>query len=397
MRIRSRGVLLSSVAVVALFAVGGGGAALALTRTHPPVHHDAPQARPVVVPQPRISVLGAVHGRVRWSAPLTVAITDGELLAVDAVAESSPALAGSVDATFTRWTSAAGLIPSATYQVGILYADLAHRLARTSLTVTTTAPTSYFQAVLSPDGGVYGVGQPVVVTFDRSLTPAEQRLVQAHLTVTTTPSVAGAWHWISPVEAHWRPEQFWKPGTVVNLVSDLSAVELPGGIWGNGRHTISFRIGASHVSVADINQHVFRVYDNGVLIRTLPMSAGRQKYPTKSGIHITLEKDQVVRMDSATVGIPVNSPDGYDELVYWDVRISDSGEFVHAAPWSVADQGVVNVSHGCVNLSPAAAQWFYYYSQTGDVVEVVDGGAPTDVSDPGMADWNLSWPQWVAS
>jgi lipoprotein-anchoring transpeptidase ErfK/SrfK len=397
-RLRPGGVLLPSVAFVAILAVGGGGAALALTRAGAPAR-PAPTAPAAPVPQPQLSVVGAVHGRVPWSAPLQVAVTHGELVAVAAVAADSPSAApapGSFDPAQDRWTSAGHLVPATTYRIGILYADLARRLARTSITVTTTAPTAYFHAVLSPDGGVFGVGQPAIITFDHPLSPAEQRVVQAHLTVTTSPAVAGAWHWMSPAEVHWRPQQFWQPGTVVTVTSDLSDVEIAGGLWGNGRHTVTFRIGPSHVSIADIARHVFRVYQNGVLIRTIPMSAGRPKYPTKAGIHITLEKDQVVRMDSATVGIPVNSPDGYDELVYWDVRISDSGEFVHAAPWSVAQQGVVNVSHGCINLAPAAAEWFYGFSQVGDVVEVVDGGAPTDVYDPGMADWNLSWPQWVA-
>ena len=101
------------------------------------------------------------------------------------------------------------------------------------------------------------------------------------------------------------------------------------------------------------------------------MSTGRDKYPTKSGVHVVSDKAPKIIMDSATVGIPRNSADGYYETVFWDVRISNSGEFVHAAPWSVGDQGHVNVSHGCVNVSTADAEWFYNYSQVGDVVTVV--------------------------
>src|SRR3954470_21658152 len=101
-------------------------------------------------------------------------------------------------------------------------------------------------------------------------------------------------------------------------------------------------------------------------------------------------------MDSATVGIPRDSPDGYYEKVYWDVRISYGGAFVHAAPWSVASQGVVNVSHGCVNVAPDSAQWFYYWSLSGDIVDVYNTLAAPDTADPGMADWNMSWKKWVA-
>jgi hypothetical protein len=167
-------------------------------------------------------------------------------------------------------------------------------------------------------------------------------------------------------------------------------------VWGAGNHTTSFRIGASHISRVDVARHQMYVYDNRHLIKTFPISAGRDKYPTKNGVHITFEKSQVVTMDSATVGIPRNSPDGYYEKVYWDVRISYGGAFVHAAPWSVGDQGRVNVSHGCVNISTANAEWFYGWSMRGDIVDVYNSTAAPNTSDPGMADWNMSWAQWLA-
>jgi lipoprotein-anchoring transpeptidase ErfK/SrfK len=126
------------------------------------------------------------------------------------------------------------------------------------------------------------------------------------------------------------------------------------------------------------------------------MSAGRDAYPTKNGVHIALEKFQVVTMDSQTVGIPRNSADGYYEKVYWDVRISNGGAFVHAAPWSVGEQGSRNVSHGCVNISTSDAQWFFSFTQRGDVVDVVHSPAPPVLSDPGTADWNLTWAAWLA-
>src|SRR5579862_279133 len=87
----------------------------------------------------------------------------------------------------------------------------------------------------------------------------------------------------------------------------------------------------------------------------MQVGGGKPTDPTMGGTHIVLDRETVVRMNSATNGVPVNSPDGYDELVYNDVHISDSGEYVHAAPWSTGSQGNRNVSHGCINLSPANA------------------------------------------
>ena len=106
------------------------------------------------------------------------------------------------------------------------------------------------------------------------------------------------------------------------------------------------------------------------------------------GVHIVLDRASVVRMVSSTNGVPVNSPDGYDELVYSDVHISDSGEYVHAAPWSVNSQGRANVSHGCINLSPDNAQAFFAFSRVGDVVLVGGGPRPPAVGDHGVMDWD---------
>jgi lipoprotein-anchoring transpeptidase ErfK/SrfK len=249
---------------------------------------------------------------------------------------------------------------------------------------------------LSPNQITVGVGTPIIARFSRSVPKAQRANVEARLAVSTTPAVVGAWHWISDQELHWRPPTYWAPGTKVTVSSSLDNFYVGSGVWGKGSHSASFTIGASHISRVDVARHQMYVYDNGKLIRTMPISAGRDKYPTKNGVHITFEKSQVVTMDSATVGIPRNSPDGYYEKVYWDVRISYGGAFVHAAPWSVGEQGRVNVSHGCVNLSTSNAIWFYNFARRGDVVDVYNSGAAPDTSDPGMADWNMSWAAWLA-
>src|SRR4029077_2075297 len=126
-------------------------------------------------------------------------------------------------------------------------------------------------------------------------------------------------------------------------------------------------IGHARVSYADLATHLMRVTDNGRTIATFPISGGKPADPTMAGVHIVLDRESVVHMVSSTNGIPVNSPDGYDELVYEDVHISDTGEYVHAAPWSVSSQGRSNVSHGCINLSPANAAAFFAFSRVGDV------------------------------
>ena len=165
-------------------------------------------------------------------------------------------------------------------------------------------------------------------------------------------------------------------------------------MWGVKDVTVNYSIGDPHVSTVDANAHTMTVTDNGAVVKTIAVSTGRDKYPTKSGVHVVSDKAQKVIMDSATVGIPRNSPDGYYETVFWDVRISNSGEFVHAAPWSVGDQGHVNVSHGCVNVSTADAEWFYNYSQVGDVVTVVGTDEALEPTN-GYGDWQIPWANWA--
>ena len=160
--------------------------------------------------------------------------------------------------------------------------------------------------------------------------------------------------------------------------------------------TDSFSIGAARISVANLQTEKMTVTQNGVPLPTYPISGGRQQYPTMDGTHIVLDRESVVRMDSATVGIPVNSPNGYNELVYDDVHISDSGEYVHAAPWSVGDQGVTNVSHGCINVCAgqrsvvltASAGW-----ATSSRWSAVPGRRPP--GDHGVMDWSTPWSQWT--
>ena len=99
-------------------------------------------------------------------------------------------------------------------------------------------------------------------------------------------------------------------------------------------------------------------------------------------------------MDSSTYGVPVDSPDGYRTSVEYAVRLSDNGEFVYAAPWSVAQQGNTNVSHGCINMSTENARWFFNFSVPGDVVEIRGSSAGTLRSD--IHDWTIPWDEWRA-
>jgi len=207
--------------------------------------------------------------------------------------------------------------------------------------------------------------------------------------------VPGGWHWFSNHELHFRPQSFWPAGEKVTVVSDLGGWSAGNGLWGDGTNLTQFTVGNARISVANLATDQMTVTENGQTVAVYPFSGGRTTDPTMNGLHIVMDRESVVRMISSSNGIPVNSPDGYDELVYSDVHISDSGEYVHAAPWSVTSQGHRNVSHGCINLSPTDALKFFGFSRIGDVVWVVGGPRAPEFGDHGVMDWDTPWSDWT--
>lgn len=338
------------------------------------------------------------HHELPFDRKLTFKVANGALTAVTVAEPSGQQIPGNFTADHSEWRSTSSFAPLTQLVADVTYADLVHHEVKRTFNLHLTDAKHRMLTLLSPGGGdTVGVGSPVVASFNYDVPARMRAAVEGRLAVHTSPHVVGAWHWMSSREVHWRPPSYWKPGTKVTLSSDLQGLNFGHGIWGGaGLHRTSFQIGDSHVSEVDIAAHVMHVYDNGTLIKTFPVSTGRDQYPTMDGVHIAIEKSAVVQMDSATVGILPGNPDYYNETVYWDVRISNGGEFVHAAPWSVSDQGVTNVSHGCVNLSTENAQWFYNWSNRGDIIDVFNGVRPPSSYDAGTEDWNMSWRQWVA-
>lgn len=300
-------------------------------------------------------------------------------------------LSGALAAGGSAWTAHGTLLPGTSYAVS--YEVGGRGLTAFGSASFSTAPPTVVVSVTSlfPSSGiVVGIGEPIVIYFSHPVdTYAAQQAVLAHLHLAMSKPVPGGWHWFSSVELHYRPKHFWPVGEQVQLTGNLAGWDLGGGAWGEGQLSTSFVIGASHVSVVNVAKHEMTVYDNGKPIYTWPISAGAPNWPTQNGTHIVLDRESQVQMISSSVGIPVHSSGGYDETVYWDVHISSSGEYVHAAPWDLPQQGYVNISHGCVNLAPERAETFFRFSLAGDVVEVVDSSRAPVMGDQGVMDWSF--------
>ena len=385
--LRRRRVLLSLLATALL-----AGTTAACQDTRSP-----DKAAAVDVATPVLAAQSLTGGLVDWAKPLVLTVTDGSLRSLTVTDAAGHALAGEL--AHGRWTSTDALVPDARYSVAATVRDVDGKDRALALTARTAKAAKVLRATHSPRSDrVVGIGLPAIITLNRSVTdPADRAAVVSRLIVITVPSVQGAWRWVNDKELHYRGPGYWDAGTEINVHSELAGLRLSDGVWGAGAVDTHFTVGRAVISTVDVEKKTMTVTVDGKLVRTLKVSTGRDKYPTRGGVHLVLEKVKLEIMDSATVGIPRKDPDGYYEEVPNSVRISYGGAFVHAASWSVRDQGVRNVSHGCVNVSPADAAWFFDLVRRGDVVNIVHAKAPPLKSDPGMSDWNIPFAEWANS
>jgi lipoprotein-anchoring transpeptidase ErfK/SrfK len=332
--------------------------------------------------------------------PLEISVTDGELADVELADADGAVIDGEVeegaDGAPVVFEPAERLEYGTEYQLTATATNAADEEAEASATFTTVTPASVQTPSVGPLGGTtVGVGMPIRVFFEQPV--ADKAAVERNLTVTSTEPTDGVWSWLTDTEVHFRPSDYWPENIEVTVDADLYGVELADGIWGEQDRSISFAVGERHVSVADAGTHTMKVYDGDELVQTFPMSAGGPDFPSRNGAHVVTELNRNRVMDSSTYGVPVDSPDGYRTPVEFAVRLNNNGEFVHAAPWSVAQQGRENVSHGCINMSTERAAWFFNFSQPGDVVEIVNSEGPTlSAADGDIYDWAVPWEDWQA-
>ena len=354
----------------------------------------AATSQPAAPAQVRIVPAANATG-VAPGEPVTVSAQGGTLDDVKLTAAGA-AVAGKYSADRTGWTSTGRLAFGTRYQVVASAKNAAGQEASgTSRFATAKAAAEVFPAVSPLRGTTVGVGMPIRVYFDAPVT--DRKAALDRMSVRTSVPTEGAWRWFSATEVHWRPKVYWKAGTQVVLTTDLYGVKLGPGVYGGAKadRRIDFTIGRSHVSVADARTHRLKVYVDGKLTKDFPASLGKEvkgQY-TRSGVHVVTDKKRSMTMDSTTYGLALDAG-GYRTAVEYATRISNSGEFVHAAPWSVAQQGRSNVSHGCINLAPASAAWFYGIAQPGDVVSVVGTPVKLTTRETDVPDWTIPWSQW---
>jgi lipoprotein-anchoring transpeptidase ErfK/SrfK len=342
-------------------------------------------------------------------APIQVSTSEGQLTSVTMTNEQGNAVEGIMTPDKTAWKPTEPLGYGRTYTVTAEGLTVTGRTGPTTATFSTLTPNNQTKVSLTTtggtplsDGGTFGVGTVVVAHFDEDV--PDRAIAEKHLSVTTDPPVEGSWYWLDDRNVHWRPREYYTPGTKVSVAANIYGQELGRGLYGQEDTKTTFTIGASHVSIADDNTKQIQVFENGKLIRTMPTSMGMGgseviggktlTFWTQPGIYTVMDKANPVIMDSSTYGLPINSRLGYKETIGWATRISTDGIYLHQLDFTIWAQGNTDVSHGCLNLSGENAQWFFNFAIPGDVVEIRNtGGAPLEVWQNG--DWGLPWDQWV--
>ncbi|MGW1723640.1 Ig-like domain-containing protein [Streptomyces sp. NPDC002306] len=329
---------------------------------------------------------------------ITAEGSDGRLTDVTAVDAAGRYVAGELSADGSRWHSTEPLAANARYTVRVSTEDSGGAPGRKTLTFETGQPAARknLDVTFGPKAGQYGVGQPVTAQLSVAVKDKAQRsVVEQALRVDSTPAVEGAWHWVNDKELHFRPKDYWPAHATVQVHSNLEGMRVADRLWGGKAAPLKLTTGDSIIAVTDAAAHSMKVYKNGAQINQIPVTTGKAGFETRNGVKVVLGKEYFVRMRGTTVGIAEGSSDNYDLPVYYATRVTWSGEYVHAAPWSVGSQGYANVSHGCTGMSTSNAQWFYNTVHEGDVVQVVNSnGHEMETFGNGFGDWNLAWAKW---
>jgi lipoprotein-anchoring transpeptidase ErfK/SrfK len=320
------------------------------------------------------------------SAGITVTAAGGTLSHVT-VRTSGEAVPGGLSQGGTVWRSQWALDVSQSYTVTATASGHGGTATATSTFRTLTPSQTFTTEILEGYRQAYGVGIPIILYFSQRIT--DKAAVERALQITTSNPVVGSWYWddpcnMAPTCVYFRPRDYWPSGTTISFTGHLNGVQGAPGVYGAHTLTQTFSIGPSLIAIGNTRTHRTQIYENGKLLYDWPISSGRPGDDTPDGSYLTIEKANPVQMTGP----------GYSISVPWSVRFTFSGDYYHDAYWSVGEQGFDNVSHGCVNLSPADAETYYNLAVPGDPVTIT-GSPKGGTWGNGWTEWFLSWPQYL--
>jgi lipoprotein-anchoring transpeptidase ErfK/SrfK len=323
---------------------------------------------------------------------VTVTAKSGTLNHVDVVDPTGIYLLGAYNPTHTVWTSSTPLVPDAKYGVTVAatgpQGDPSNESSNFVTAAIDAAKRLLVSQVTPADGDTVGVAYPLVVAFNHSVINREE--VTKHLQVTTTPHVDGAWYWIDAQTVDYRPQGFWPAGTVVKLDSNLTGVSGGNGLWGVKEQTSSFTVGRQQVIKVNVKTHKMTVVRDGKTIASFPVSTGKTGWETRDGTKVIMEKV----LNKHWTNTAIDAPEAYSLYSAHAMRMTNSGEFIHDAPWNTGNIGEANTSHGCVGMTVSDMAWLYDHTIVGDAVIVTGSPKPYTEIYNRYQDWNVSWSKW---
>jgi lipoprotein-anchoring transpeptidase ErfK/SrfK len=339
--------------------------------------------------------------KVPTSGELRVTAEGGTLTRVTVADAEGREVPGELAGDGASWQPGEHLANAARYSVAAVGENAAgQETTRSSSFRTVAADATFTSSWNISDGARVGTGMVLSMTFD---TPIENTAaVRDAIRITTEPEVAVRGHWFGTQRLDFRPEEYWEPGTEVEVRIRERGVEGADGVYGTAYENVRFAVGRSQVSTVDAEAMTMRVVRNGERVRTIPITTGAPGYETWNGKMVITEQLQETRMDGATVGY-----DGEYDIpdVPHAQRLTTSGTFIHGNYWAGEPTfGSANVSHGCIGLYDAQGAgdpstpgaWFFEHSLVGDVVEVVNSHDAIVAPDNGLSGWNMAWNRWGA-
>lgn len=311
-------------------------------------------------------------------------------------ARGGEAVKGTVSADGSTWTGLDPLEFNSAYNYAFTVVDQAGRETKKTQTFTTVARANEADAAVYPNNGsTVGSGQPIEIVFSEPV--LDKEALEKAVTVTASSGQPVAWHWYSDKRARIRPEAFWASNSRITVDLKLFGVDFGNKMIGNADTTVRFKVGPQRVAVVDDLTKTMKVYFDGQLVKTAPVTLGGADWLSPSGYAVIMEQERHSKFNAGSIGLKPGDKGYYPPLtVDYANRLTSSGVYVHQAlesAWGAV--GRFNVSHGCVGLLPADAAWFFNNMKSGDVVQTLNTGAAPVEPLEGYGDWNIPWAQYA--
>ncbi|MEV7660353.1 Ig-like domain-containing protein [Paenarthrobacter sp. NPDC089316] len=398
---RKTGKVLAIIGICAAIAVGGIGVAT-VPGLLPGSSQDtaaAPSPSPTVEAKPVELGITPLDGVVEWNpvvGPQIKAVNGKVKDVVLTPADGGAPVVGKISPDGTTWTTQEVLKFKTKYNYSFTVVDTAGKETKKTQTFTTVSAAYEADASIYPrNGTMAGSGQPIEINFSEPV--VDKAAMEKRVAITVSSGQPVAWHWYSDKKVRIRPESFWASGTTVTVDMKLLGVDFGNNMIGNGDVVSTFTTGPQRIAVVDDTTKTMNVYSDGQLLHTAPVSLGGEDWLSPTGYAVILEQERKSNFNAGSIGLKPGDKGYYAPMVVdYANRLTWSGVYVHQAlesAWGAI--GRVNVSHGCVGLLPDDAAWFFNNMKTGDVVQILNTGAPAVEPLEGFGDWNIPWASYA--